>query len=230
MTRLPHLNLPGVPQHIVQRGNNRQVYFFSDEDYMDYLDRLKHYCWKYKIAAHSFVLMTNHVHLLLTPEESDGVSLLIQSLGRYYVHYINQTHGRTGTLWEGRYKSTLIDSEKYFLTVSRYIGMSPVKAHTVGHPAEYPWSSYQKNAMGKEIELITAHVLYQSLGKTDSERQEAYRTLFYNEMPDYTLEEIRDAINKAWILGEDRLKKQTEEQTGRRVSPKSRGGDRRQKK
>lgn len=128
--------------------------------------------------------MTNHVHLFLTPEESDGVSRLIQSLGRHYVRYINQTHGRSGALWEERYKFTLIDSEKHFLTVSGYIELNPVRAHMIGHSAEYPWSSYQKNAMGKEIELITPHALCQSLGKTNSERQEAYRTLFNNEMPD----------------------------------------------
>jgi len=178
MARLPRLNLPGIPQHVIQRGNNRHVCFYTEQDYTVYLSKLKEYSEKYQVAVHSYVLMTNHVHLLMTPEEGNGVSKLIQSLGRYYVRYVNKTHGRTGTLWEGRYKSTLVDSENYFLTVSRYIELNPVRADMVGHPGEYPWSSYQKNAMGKLIKLITPHFCYQSLGKNDEERQTAYKALF----------------------------------------------------
>ena len=230
MARLPRLNLPGIPQHIIQRGNNRNVCFFTEQDYLVYLSKLKEYSEKYQVAVHSYILMTNHVHLLLTPVEGDGVSRLIQSLGRYYVRYINQTHERTGTLWEGRYKSSLVDSENYFLTVSRYIELNPVRAHMVGHPVEYPWSSYQKNAMGKPIALVTPHPCYQSLGKTEDKRQLAYKALFDRQIPDYTLKEIRDAINKAWVLGDDRFKKQIEKQTGRRTSPDLRGGDRKSEK
>ena len=136
MARLHRLNLPGIPQHVIQRGNNRHVCFYTEQDYTVYLSKLKEYSEKYHVAVHSYVLMTNHVHLLMTPEEGDGVSKLIQSLGRYYVRYVNKTHGRTGTLWEGRYKSTLVDSENYFLTVSRYIELNPVRADMVGHPGE----------------------------------------------------------------------------------------------
>ena len=227
MPRLPRLNLVGIPQHIIQRGNNKQVCFFVEKDYTVYLSKLKEYGQKYNVSIHSYILMTNHVHLLLTPEEEgNGVSRLMQSLGRYYVRYINQTHGRTGTLWQGRFKSTLVDSERYFLTVSRYIELNPVRANMVGYPVEYPWSSYQKNAVGKPIELLTPHFCYQSLGKTDEERQKAYRGLFDEIIPEHTLEEIRDALNKAWVLGDDRFKKQIETQTGRRASPMKRGGDR----
>ncbi len=178
MARLPRLNLPGIPQHVVQRGNNRQVCFFAEQDYTVYLSKLKEYSQKYKVAVHSYILMTNHVHLLLTPEEGDSVSRLIQSLGRYYVRYVNQTYGRSGTLWEGRYKSTLVDSDNYFLTVSRYIELNPVRANMVEHPVEYPWSSYQRNALGKPIELLAPHDCYQSLGKDDKKRQEIYKSLF----------------------------------------------------
>ena len=191
MARLPRLSLPGIPQHVIQRGNNRQVCFFTEQDYVVYLDKLKDYSQKCNVQVHSYILMTNHVHLLLTPEESDGVSRLLQSLGRYYVRYVNHTHGRSGTLWEGRYKSTLVDSEKYFLTVSRYIELNPVRAQMVGHPAEYPWSSYQKNAIGKVVELITPHPCYRSLGKTDEERQIAYEALFESQIPDYTLKKSK---------------------------------------
>ncbi len=229
MPRLPRLNLPGIPQHIVQRGNNRQACFFEEQDYTIYLDKLKEYSQKYNVQVHSYVLMTNHVHLLLTPQEGDGVSKLLQSLGRYYVRSINQTYGRTGSLWEGRFKSALIDSENYFLTVSRYIELNPVRAAMVKHPAEYPWSSYQMNALGKEIKLLSPHSCYLSLGKTNVSRQAAYSALFEQLIPEFTLEEIRHAINKAWVLGDDRFKQQVEAQTGRRASPLLRGGDRKSK-
>ena len=230
MARLPRLNLPNIPQHVVQRGNNRQVCFFDESDYAVYLDKLKEYSQKYKVAVHSYVLMTNHVHLLLTPSDEIGVSRLIQALGRFYVRYVNYTYERTGTLWEGRYKSTLVDSDNYFLIVSRYIELNPVRAKMVKHPSEYPWSSYQKNALGVPIQLITPHFCYQSLGKTDQLRQQAYKSLFDHQIPDYTLEEIRESLNKAWVLGDNNFKQQIEKQTGRRASPNLRGGDRKSKK
>ena len=226
MARLPRLNLPGVPQHVIQRGNNREVCFFADKDYAVYLDKLKEYGCKYGVSVHSFVLMTNHVHLLMTPETEKGVSQLMQSLGRYYVGYINHSYGRTGTLWEGRYKSTLVDSENYFLTVSRYIELNPVRAEMVSHPAEYTWSSYHNNASGKRVELITPHEIYQRLAKTDKTRQKRYTALFDKKIPDYTLEEIRESINRSWVLGDGRFKQQIEKTTGRPASPRSRGGDR----
>ena len=226
MARLPRLNLPGIPQQVIQRGNNKQVSFFSDEDYAVYLDKLKLYSQKYSVAVHSYVLMTNHVHLLMTPETGQGVSQLMQSLGRYYVRYINQTYKRTGTLWEGRYKSTLVDSDNYFLTLSRYIELNPVRAGMVEHPAEYPWSSYQYSALGRPIELITPHFLYEDLAKTEKTRQKRYTALFDKMIPDHTLEEIRHSINRAWVLGDERFKRQIEKQTGRRASPLARGGDR----
>ena len=229
MPRLPRLNVPGIPQHVIQRGNNRHVTFFADQDYAVYLDRLKDYSKKYDVAVHAYVLMTNHVHLLMTPSEEKGVSQLMQSLGRYYVRYVNQTYGRSGTLWEGRYKSTLVDAENYFLSVSRYIELNPVRADMVKHAAEYPWSSYQANALGKPIELITPHACYRALGKIGSSRQEAYRGLFDAHLPDLTLKEIREATNKAWVLGDHRFKEQIERQTGRRSSPQPRGGDRKSK-
>ena len=226
MARLPRLSLPGIPQHIIQRGNNRQACFFTEEDYPVYLDKLKEYSRKYGVAVHAYVLMTNHVHLLLTPEEADGVSRLIQSLGRYYVRYVNQRHGRSGTLWEGRFKSCLVDSENYFLTVSRYIELNPVRAGMVAEPGEYPWSSYRRNALGKPIELITPHACYLSLGKTEARRRNAYRALFAEAIAEHELKEIRDAVNKSWVLGGEGFRKRIERRTGRRASPLLRGGDR----
>jgi putative transposase len=229
MARLPRLNLLGIPQHVVQRGNNRQPSFFAEQDYTVYLDKLKDYAGKYKVAVHAYVLMTNHVHLLMTPESATGVSQLMQALGRYYVLYVNKTYERTGTLWEGRYKSTLVDSDNYFLLVSRYIELNPVRARMVTHPAEYHWSSYRGNALGKNIELLTHHICYQCLGLKDEERQNAYRALFDHHIEDLALQEIRDATNKAWVLGENRFKQKVEQQAGRRASPLAKGGDRKSK-
>ena len=149
MPRQLRYNLPGIPQHVIQRGNNRQATFFSDEDYMRYLADLKSACDQHQCEVHAYVLMTNHVHLLMTPHNGDGIAKTMQSLGRRYVVYINQTYRRTGTLWEGRYKAALIDSENYLLTCYRYIELNPVRAEgMVDHPGKYRWSSYRANALG----------------------------------------------------------------------------------
>ena len=229
MARLPRLNLPDIPQHVVQRGNNRQASFYAEQDYTVYLSKLKDYGKKYKVAVHAYVLMTNHVHLLVSPETEKGVSQLMQSLGRYYVGYINKTYQRSGTLWEGRYKSTLVDSDNYFLLVSRYIELNPVRAGLVGHPAQYPWSSYRGNTSETNIELLSPHDCYQALGSNDVERQNAYGGLFEQSIDELTLDEIRDATNKAWVLGSNKFKQQIETQTGRRTSPLPSGGDRKSK-
>ena len=230
MARLARLNLPGVPQHVIQRGNNRDACFYEEQDYKVYLDKLKEYSRKLEVMVHSFVLMTNHVHLLMTPKEGDGVSRLMQSLGRYYVRYFNKKYERTGTLWEGRYKSTIIDSEQYLLTVSRYIELNPVRAEMVTQPAEYPWSSFRKNALGVPIELVSPHEVYLRLAKTDKTRQKRYMALFETELTEYTLEEIRSSVNRAWVLGDRKFRKQIEKKTGRRTEPSQRGGDRKSKK
>ncbi len=226
MARKPRVNLKGVPQHVIQRGNNRQACFFTDQDYTVYLDKLREYGIQHNVSIHSFVLMTNHVHLLMTPEIESGISKLMQSVGRYYVRYINQTYHRTGTLWEGRFKSTLIDSERYFLVVSRYIELNPVRASMVDHPANYPWSSFKANALGKKIRLLTPHECYLSLGQTAKERMAAYRALFKSHIPEFTLNQIRNAINRNWALGDRRFIKQIEKQTGVVCGPLPRGGDR----
>jgi putative transposase len=215
--------------HIIQRGNNRKACFFADEDYAVYLDRLAFYGEKYQVHIHAFVLMTNHVHLLLTPTTPSGVSQLMQSLGRYYVRYINQTYQRSGTLWEGRFKSSLIDSDRYFLTVSRYIELNPVRAGMVEHPAEYPWTSYQYNALGKPIKMMTEHKLYTELGADDKARQENYRALFDQQIAQRTIDEIRQAANKTWVLGDDRFKQEIELELGRRIEVGKHGGDRKSK-
>lgn len=226
MARLPRLYLSGCAQHIIQRGNNREACFYDEADYKVYLAFLKDAALKYKVAIHAFVLMTNHVHLLATPEDAHGMSRLMQAQGRKYVRYFNFTYGRTGTLWEGRYKSTLVDADTYLMTVYRYIELNPVRAQMVSHASEHPWSSYQGNALGKPIELLTPHATYLCLGKTAVERQRAYRSLFRGRMAKRDLAAIREATNKSWALGDDRFKAQIETTTGRRAVPLGRGGDR----
>lgn len=226
MARLPRLYLPGCAQHVIQRGNNREACFYADADYKAYLSFLKDAAAKYQVAIHAFVLMTNHVHLLVTPQDAQGVSRMMQAQGRKYVQYFNYTYGRSGTLWEGRFKSTVVDADNYLLTVYRYIELNPVRAGMVEHAADYPWSSYQGNAIGKPIQLLTPHPLYLNLGTTVAERQSAYRALFTGLMPVHDIAAIRHATNKAWVLGDEHFKAQIAAKTGRRPEPAGRGGDR----
>jgi putative transposase len=230
MARLPRLYLEGCAQHVIQRGNNREACFYDEADYKAYLSFLAEAAEKYQVSIHAFVLMTNHVHLLATPSSEQGISRMMQALGRKYVQYFNFSYGRTGTLWEGRYKSTLVDSERYLLTVYQYIELNPVRAGMVQHAAEYTWSSYRHNGVGKRVRLITEHSEYQRLGKTDKIRQQQYRLLFQGKMEERDVTAIRAATNKSWVLGSDRFKVQIEEKTGRCAAPNGRGGDRRSEK
>lgn len=226
MARLPRFVIPGQPQHVIQRGNNRSVIFVADDDYLYYLAKLKDACDKYQCDLHAYALMTNHVHLLMTPHTENGISKVMQALGRYYVQYFNYQYQRTGSLWEGRYRATLLDSEQYLLTCSRYIELNPVRANMVNKPEAYPWSSYHANALGKEDKLLVAHPVYFALGKNEEERQQNYRALFKHPMNEKELTEIREATNKAWVLGSERFKTQIEQLTKRQATPKARGGDR----
>lgn len=229
MPRPRRHHIAGVPLHVIQRGNNRKPCFYTKRDYTVYLDKLRHYADEFCVAIHSYVLMTNHVHLLLTPTTTRGVSQLMQSLGRYYVRYVNDNYERTGTLWEGRFKDSLVDSTRYLLAVSRYIELNPVRAHMVKHPAEYPWSSYRRNALSWRIKLMTPHQVYLALGSSNGERQRNYRARFNDAIPDYTLNEIRTAINKSWVLGPGKFKREIEDQLGYALPPFPRGGDRKSK-
>ena len=229
MARLPRYVLVGQPQQIIVRGNNREPIFYADEDYQFYLETLKKACIKHCCDVHAYVLMTNHVHLLITPHKKNGLSKVIQMLGRYYVQYFSFTYQRTGTLWEGRYKATLIDSEHYALGCYRYIELNPVRANMVNHPSEYPWSSYAYNALGKTDELVIEHELYERLGKSDQLRCEAYCSLFNVDVPQRTIEEIREATNKSWVLGSDFFKETIEAKINRPMNPRGKGGDRKSK-
>ncbi len=223
MARLPRFYLKDQPQHIIQRGNNREPVFASQQDYIFYLECLLNAATRHKLKIHAYVLMTNHVHLLVSPLEESSIPKTMQSIGRKYVQYFNRCYDRTGTLWEGRYKATLIDSEAYLLTCMRYIELNPVRARMVRHPKNYPWSSYRFNALGEPDKLITPHDLYLSLGESPKTYQLNYATLFEERIPTKTLDEIRDATNKAWPLGSDKFKHEIEKITKRRSMPKPKG-------
>ena len=230
MARQPRFVLPGHPQHVIQRGNNRQPTFFADEDYRFYLNCLQDAVQRYHCAVHAYVLMTNHVHLLISPSNIEGISRTLQHVGRRYVRYINYTYHRSGTLWEGRYKATLVDSEQYLLTCYRYIELNPVRANMVSHPGDYPWSSYAAHALGKLNPLVQDHALYLALGETPSARQRAYLDLFNGHIDEKALDDIRQSTNKGWVLGDSKFKADIEATLKRRVTPLPKGGDRRSNK
>ena len=230
MARLPRIVIPGQPQHVIVRGNNHSEIFRADADYSFYLEKLKAACDKHGCQIHAYILMTNHVHLLITPEKEQSLAKTLQMLGRYYVQYYNYSYKRTGTLWEGRYKATLIDSESYLLICMRYIELNPVRAGMVSHPSEYRWSSYHCNALGQADELVMPHPEYRRLGKAAEAWQAAYRLLFRHHLAERSVNEIRDATNKAWVLGSNRFKQRVQRQLERRVAPSARGGDRKSEK
>ena len=223
MARLPRFCPPGIPQHVIQRGNNRSICFAGDQDYAAYANWLKQYSKEHYVAIHAWVFLTNHVHLLVTPNSWEGLSLMMQALGRRYVRYFNYRYRRTGTLWEGRFKSGLVQSEIYLLQCYRYIELNPVRANMIGDPAEYNWSSYRCNGLGVETSLCTPHTEYLKLGKNKAERLQAYRNLFKTRIDGELLEQIRGSVNKGLALGNDRFKDEIEKLFGRRVKPGNMG-------
>jgi putative transposase len=223
MPRTPRLELPGIPLHVIQRGNNRSACFFGDIDRCFYLKCLAEAAIRRNCAIHAYVLMSNHVHLLVTPHEKGAVAGMLQDIGRRYVRVINTIHDRTGTLWEGRFKSSLVDTECYLMTCHRYIEMNPVRAGLASRPSEYAWSSHMYYACGRSNDLITEHALYSGLGTNAEERQAAFRSIFEDELDASTLERIRYAANTGSALGSESFLRETEVRVGRSVRPPVRG-------
>lgn len=219
MSRKPRFNLPQIPQHIIQRGNNREPCFYSVEDYQYYLQILSEVASINECEIHAYVLMTNHVHILATPKQPYVISYMMQDLGRKFVRYMNKKHERTGTLWEGRYKSSLIETDSYLLTCMRYIEMNPVRAEMVKAPAEYQWSSYASNTSNKKSHLITPHPLYIELGDSDEQRERRYRLLFEGCLSQADMKSIRNALNQELVLGREDFKNKIAEVTNRQTRP-----------
>lgn len=223
MPRKPRMYLAGVPAHVIQRGNNRRACFFREDDYRLYRQCLTGACARYGVALHAYVLMTNHVHLLMTPERADGISRVMQSLGRRYVQYVNKTYRRTGTLWEGRHKATLVEADSYLVACYRYIELNPVRAGMVSHPEDYRWSSYRANACGEPDASLTEHAAFLALGSTPDTRCAAYRELSRTELKSVLIDAIRRAAACSVLLGSARFKEQVERALGRSTGQAYRG-------
>ena len=236
MARLGRYFLPDQPLHVIQRGNNRQAIFFAPEDYRLYHDWLAEAAAAHGCAIHAYVLMTNHVHLLLTPRSAQSLPGTMQALGRRYVRHVNAAYRRSGTLWEGRYRAAPIDGEAYFLACCRYIELNPVRAGMAARPRDYRWSSYRAHGLGRDDALVSAHPLYLALGRSRAARQAAYRALFRERLAADFVDGLRAATNGGWAFGDARFHHEIAAASGRRVAPlppgrprKPSDGDARQK-
>lgn len=223
MPRRPRIHLAGLPLHVVQRGHNRDACFLAEDDYLVYCEWLGEALKSTGCLLHAYVLMTNHVHLLITPPTPEAVSRLMISLGRRYVQYFNRSWRRTGTLWDSRYKSSLVQEETYLLLCQRYIELNPVRAAMVDDPAHYRWSSYRANGLGQADVLLTPHPIYLGLDPNPAERLAAYRDLFRPELEDEAISDVRMALNQGQPLGNSRFLSRIEEATGQRREVKPRG-------
>ena len=218
MARLPRLTLAGYPHHIIQRGNNRQLIFADTQDFETMLALLAENARKFAVAVHAYVLMDNHFHLLATPATAEALPLMMQAVGRSYVRYFNNRHGRSGTLWEGRYRSTVIESERHLLACMVYIDLNPVRAGMVGQAAEWRWSSHAHSVGLRADGLITPHALYWALGNTPFAREAAYGALVQAGVSAGQQNALTDAALRGWALGEEAFVAAIQKKSARRVS------------
>ncbi|MCE3603312.1 transposase [Massilia sp. P8910] len=223
MPRRHRLIVPDVPIHIIQRGNNRLPCFFVEADYLVYLDLLRIAAEQAGCSVHAYVLMTNHIHLLVSPQSSSSPAAMMKSLGERYVQYVNRRHQRIGTLWQGRYRSCLVQEDHYFFVCQRYIELNPVRAGMVAHPLDYRWSSYQANAYGEASRIVTPHALYSALAAEHAERELSYRALFLEKMPWAMVEQVRDATNRNAVLGNEEFIARMARASGEDVMPRRQG-------
>ncbi len=223
MARHPRLALPGYPHHVIQRGNNRQPIVLDEADrkmlYSLWLEESQ----RHKVAVNAYVLLDNHFHLLLTPPSEEAMSLMMQSVGRSYVRYFNKRHNRTGTLWEGRYKSSVLDSEAYLLTCMSYIDLNPVRAGIVDAPENFDWSSY-KHLIGQKIDkLVTPHALYWGLGNTPFSREAAYAEFVSSGLSATIQKDLTESVLKGRVVGRPEFLKSLQKKTQRPILPQKAG-------
>jgi putative transposase len=223
MARLPRLTLPGFPHHVIQRGNNRQAIFHTTQDYQTLIGLLDENALKFAVEIHAYVLMSNHFHLLVTPQTEDGLPHLMQAVGRSYVRYFNGTQKRSGTLWEGRYKSTLIQTDRYLLACMAYIDLNPVRAGLVAQARDYPWSSFGYYTGQRADKFITPHPLVWELGNTPFAREAAYAELVQSGIGSVQQQALTDSALRGWALGEPDFVADLQRRTERRVSKAAAG-------
>lgn len=223
MARQSRLVVANQPHHIIQTGNDRQQIFRDDEDCQRFLDCLKESARFYRVAIHAYVLMPNHVHLLATPADGEGLAQMMQKVGRLYVPWFNRKHGRSGGLFQGRFRTSLVEAEQYFLACSRYIELNPVRAQLAVEPQEYRWSSYAHHAGMRPDPLVSDHSLFWALGNTPFQREAAYIALVEQGLGSDELEAINRAVLKGQPLGADTFKIELERKTKRRILPAKRG-------
>ncbi len=228
MARLPRYFVKDIPQHVILRGNNREAIFAVDEDYQFFKEVLLAAAQRYGLAIHAYVLMTNHIHLLVSPETAESLPKALQSLGRRYVQYFNYRYRRTGTLWEGRYRATIVEAERYLFECMRYIELNPLRAGMVAHAGDYPWSSYPANAAGAPDALVTPHLLYQHLAPDEGGRRAAYGELLEVPMAAMLLAALRESTHKGWVLGSGKFQASIEQLTQRRTAPLAKGRPKKQ--
>jgi putative transposase len=226
MARLPRIVISNQPLHIMHRGNNRQDIFESEEDMIRIKEDIHYALEKSGCQLHAYVVMTNHLHLLITPESKEQLATFMQAMANKYARYFNAKHQRTGTIWEGRYKSCLVDSEHYLFTLYKYIEMNPIKAHMVESLNDYPWSSYAHHALGKADKLISEHHLYQALGENSVARCDAYKALFDGLDITKQNEPITQATIRGEVYGSDAFHRQIEKVALRPTKLVAHGGDR----
>jgi putative transposase len=218
MARLPRLSVPGYPHHIIQRGNNRQPIFTTVADRQFFLGLLEQNAKKFAVQIHAYVLMDNHFHLLATPQTDDALPQMMQAVGRRYVRYYNDSQGRSGTLWEGRYRSTVIQTERYLLACMVYMDLNPVRAGLVALARDYLWSSHGHYVGQRQDRLVTPHPLYWDLGNTPFAREVAYAELVSAGVSGDTQNALTRSTLHGWALGEPEFVADLQKKTGRRVS------------
>jgi putative transposase len=223
MARQPRFVLPGQPHHVVQRGNDRQAIFLDSADQQRYLDYLLMLAREKGVAIHAYVLMTNHVHLLVTPTTADALSEMMKGLAGSYARWFNTKHGRTGTLWEGRFRSSLIQQDAHFMACMRYIELNPVRSGLATSPQQYPWSSYRHHAGLEVSPTVSDHSLYWALGNTPFDREAAYREFVAQGIASAEYQEISSAWKSALPYGSSDFKVRLAQESGCRVEPGRRG-------
>ena len=223
MARLPRLVVPDQAHHVIQRGHEGVPVFLTAEDYLFFLQCLRDAGRRFRVALHAYVLMPDQVQLLATPTDEAGLARMMQWVGRQYVPYFNRQHKRAGTLWQGRYRASVIEAAEYLLLCTRFIELAPVRAGLAAHAADYPWSSYVHHIGARPDGLITEHALYWALGNTPFEREAAYRDLAEQGLSAEQVKELESAVPKGWALGSPLFKMALEKQGGRRVQPGKRG-------